>query len=455
MPRSVRRGRVAAAAALALTLFVGRASAHGVRTVSSPIPTWLLLAGAAGAVGGTAVVLARTDVSPGGDPSDLTSVSATTGDAVRWLLRAVVAVAVGAAVVEGLTGPQARVTVTTMLVWPVWFKGALLVAAVVGNPWFAVAPWVTAYDLLARLEGDDPGLATYPDRLGRWPATLGFLFLVGLVENLTVVPARPSLTAALVAGYALAMVLGAVAFGREWFRRADPLGALYDLVGRVAPLAVRRRDDRYVVVRRPVWRAPAEPLPDAASVVLAVAAVYTVSFDGLVETPAYQRLLFDLADAGFGAFAGVATYVAGLVAFVALFRVVAAVATWAGRQRDAEADADADAGAVARSFGATLLPIAVAYDVAHNYPYVVENATVLARTMGPSLPSTTPGAGAYWASAVGLVVLGHLVAVVAAHLASTDLFGPDATLRGHAPLVALMVGYTVLSLWILSRPVGG
>ena len=70
------------------------------------------------------------------------------------------------------------------------------------------------------------------------------------------------------------------------------------------------------------------------------------------------------------------------------------------------------------------------------------------------LPSVAPSPVVYWGSAVGLVVVGHLVAVVAAHLASRELFGVDAA-RGHAPLVALMVGYTVLSLWILSRPVGG
>jgi ABC-type amino acid transport system permease subunit len=53
-----------------------------------------------------------------------------------------------------------------------------------------------------------------------------------------------------------------------------------------------------------------------------------------------------------------------------------------------------------------------------------------------------------------LIVLGHVIAVVAAPrvaLARTETAGQAR--RMHAPLVVLMVGYTVLSLWIVSRPI--
>jgi hypothetical protein len=61
---------------------------------------------------------------------------------------------------------------------------------------------------------------------------------------------------------------------------------------------------------------------------------------------------------------------------------------------------------------------------------------------------------AFWGSQVVLVVVGHVVAVVAAHLAATARYGsPRRARRAHLPLVVVMVGYTVLSLWIISRPV--
>lgn len=447
MDRWRRALRATLLGTLALVSFAGVASAHGVRAVSTPIPDDLLLVGAAVTVGGTAAALARLDASPSRSVRELATVPARHGRVLLWLLRLCLLAAVVAAVVEGLTGQQARVSPATTFVWPVWVKGSLLLAAVVGNHWTALAPWTTGYELLSRLEGADVGLFDYPAWLGRWPAAVGFVLLVGVVENLTIVPTRPRLTAVLVASYALVMLLGAVGFGRPWLRNADPLGVLYELVGRVAPLSVDHDPDgdTFVVTRRPVWHEAATPLPDGASVVLAVAAVYTVSFDGLVETGSYQRLLFRLADTALGPVAGLVTYLGGLALFLGLFVVVSLLAGRLG---------DAALGRVGQWFGATLLPIAVAYDVAHNWPYVLVNVAALGRLAVPGVPSLTPSPVVYWASAVGLVVVGHLVAVVAAHLVSRELFGRRAA-RGHAPLVALMVGYTVLSLWILSRPVGG
>lgn len=57
-------------------------------------------------------------------------------------------------------------------------------------------------------------------------------------------------------------------------------------------------------------------------------------------------------------------------------------------------------------------------------------------------------------SQVVLVVSGHIVAVVAAHEVTQRRYSTlgDAR-RAHIPLTAPMIGYTVLSLWIVSRPV--
>ncbi|WP_435358612.1 hypothetical protein [Haloarchaeobius sp. DFWS5] len=447
-----RLRRLALAAVLTLSLLAGPVSAHGVTTFAPPIPTDLLLVGAAGTVALTAGVLTRLETTPTPTRSTLVAVSAETATAGRWVARLTFLTGFLVAIYAGLTGPQQPVQFATVFVWPVWFKGVLVVSALVGSPWRTLSPWETLYDLLALLEGDDPAVRSYPDGLGTWPAAVGFLLLVGIVENLTVVPTRPRLTAVLVAAYAVCMLAGAVVFGREWFAQADPLGAFYDLVGRVAPLRVQERDDgSLALVRASPWHACSRPLPDEGAAALAVAAVYTVSFDGLVETAVFQSLLFDVRDAGVGAYAGIALYVAGFVAFLVTFWLVVGLAARLGGDAPTRASL---------GFGATLLPIAVGYDVAHNYPYVVRNLFELAElSLGQALvadPLAALSPEMYWTSEVGLVVLGHVAAVLAAHAVATRLFGrgrPAA--RGHAPLVVLMVGYTVLSLWVLSRPVGG
>jgi hypothetical protein len=110
----------------------------------------------------------------------------------------------------------------------------------------------------------------------------------------------------------------------------------------------------------------------------------------------------------------------------------------------------------------TVLPIAAAYDVAHNYPYVVRSTGRLvelsAGSVGINIGSLNPlgwlTLPAFWASQVGLIVVGHVIAVVAAHTVAVDRYASvHAARSAHLPLVVLMIGYTVLSLWIISQPV--
>jgi hypothetical protein len=57
-----------------------------------------------------------------------------------------------------------------------------------------------------------------------------------------------------------------------------------------------------------------------------------------------------------------------------------------------------------------------------------------------------------WYLSVGAIVIGHIVAVVLAHrIALRD--SPARPVLAGLPLVVLMVGYTVLSLWIIAAPI--
>jgi hypothetical protein len=365
------------------------------------------------------------------------------------------------ALLDGLLGRQvAAENLATAFVWPVWIKGVALVAVLVGDPWPVLSPWRTIYDGLTRLEGRPVALAEYPARLGQWPAVVGFLALVGVVENLTAVPNSPRATAVVVAGYALVMVLGAVAFGPAWLRRADAFAVFYRLLGRVAPLRTTRQPDGgYALAAVPPWRRTAASAGSFAVVAFVVAAVYTVSFDGFTSTPEYQTLLFGVRDAmgpggavpvgsALADLAPVALYLAGLALFVGAYLLVTAAT--------ARLDGS-NVLATARAFALTVVPIAAAYEVAHNYPFVAGNLARVLALAGESLgvhlelaPLAWLSLPLFWASQVALIVAGHLVAVVAAHLVAADRRAPRAAV---VPLTLLMVGYTAVSLWIVSRPV--
>jgi hypothetical protein len=64
------------------------------------------------------------------------------------------------------------------------------------------------------------------------------------------------------------------------------------------------------------------------------------------------------------------------------------------------------------------------------------------------------GARFAWFMAVGSIVLGHIIAVYLAHvIAIRNLKEPKAALRSQYPMLGLMVGYTVVSLWIIAQPI--
>ncbi len=61
-----------------------------------------------------------------------------------------------------------------------------------------------------------------------------------------------------------------------------------------------------------------------------------------------------------------------------------------------------------------------------------------------------------WNAQVAVIVLAHVAAVWAAHaIALRQHLSPRAALASQAPMTVLMVGYTVLGLWLLSTPVAG
>lgn len=451
------------AAAVAAAWLVRPVAAHevGGTRFDAPLPLAWLFAGAGATVAITALWLALTDRRPPRDgPTARLAVPSAVEHAGRWVARPLFLLAVALAVAAGLLGRQvAAENAATVFVWPVWFRGLALVAVVVGSPWPLLSPWRAAYRALTRLEGRALALRPgYPALLADWPAFVGFLVLLGVVANLTPVPSSPRLTAVAVACYAAAMLGGALVFGDAWLRRADPLGVLYRLFGRVAPVSVVRESDRAILEVRPPWRGCRRPVDTIALAGFVVATVFTVSFDGFRSTGAYLEVLAVVRGAlGPGLAPSLSLYVVGLAVFLATFGGASALGERLGTGGDAGSWR-----AATRAFAPTVLPIAAAYEVAHTYPFVLRN---LGQLWGLAAGEVLAGAGAldllwwlslpaFWWSQVGLVVGGHVLAVVAAHLAAVDRYGSGPTARrAHLPLVAVMVAYTVLSLWIVSQPV--
>jgi hypothetical protein len=116
--------------------------------------------------------------------------------------------------------------------------------------------------------------------------------------------------------------------------------------------------------------------------------------------------------------------------------------------------------AVAR-YAPTLMPIVAVYFAAHYLLYLVSYGQLtwkvivdpLERDWVPDLGIWTGyPAGAAWAFQVGMIVLGHICAIFAAHRMALQVVARRrAAVWVQAPLIVLMIAYTVLGLWILGQ----
>src|SRR5262249_55206451 len=119
---------------------------------------------------------------------------------------------------------------------------------------------------------------------------------------------------------------------------------------------------------------------------------------------------------------------------------------------------------VAKVFIYTLVPIAVAYHIAHYLPFFLIQGQYLIPLLsdpcgfGWNLLGTAGyrprldlvGARFAWYTAVLAIVAGHVLAVYLAHrLALRTWPAPRLARRSQYPMVGVMLGYTMVSLWLL------
>ena len=493
-----RRVRVATPAALAAVMAAPwPVAAHAIGgTFQLPVPLWLYLAGAGTAVAASFVVVTLTSRTATTAPSySRVPVPEGLAAAARLFLRLLgVAWWYGAIAVGFLVGDISPLP--AVLLWVGVWVGLPIVAVLAGNPWPSLSPFRTTFaalEWLARRAGTDRldlGLR-YPPSLARWPAVL--LLAAGVWAELIPAGRGVAVTVALLMlGYTLLTLAGMLAFGRiAWLRNAELFEVELAWYGRIGPIVRRSRSadlctacgegcdpDRcldcpecstaaedgervaelrpWIVgladVGRPAWS-------DAAFIVLALAGV---TYDGMRET-AIGNALFNAIYPPVSSIFGVSSATTFLLVetlqfatvFVAFFVAFAMIA--AATRAFGDARSRGSLGAHAGRYAATLLPIAGGYLIAHYLTLVIQGIVWLPSLLADPLMSLAPQLDAIpivvvWYVSVAAIVGGHIAGIAIAHrLALRD--APGRAILAGLPMVALMVGYTALSLWIIAAPI--
>jgi len=445
------RRRAVAVVALAV-LAVGRATAHGgslAQDIREPltIPTWLFLSTGGAAVGASFLLASFvTDRELIDAIHDWRRGAAVPGRRVAvGLLRAAGIAGVALVVVVGYFGPtDARSNAAILLVWVGWWAGLSMSAYLLGNSWSVLNPWRTVAELLPALD------LRYPDRLGAWPSVVGLLALVYL-EVVSPLAENASLLATTVVAYSAVTLIGAVAFGPStWFGQVDPPARVFRYYGRVAPLS---SDGDGLTLRLPGMALSERRLVDGRDeVAFVLALLWVTTFDGFVSTPAWRGLA--------GPFVGLGIPPLGvyLLALLLGFGLFWSLYVLAARLSRSTAETFLTPAALAARFAPPLLAIVAGYHFAHYLDYFLGLAPALGQTLAAPLTARStvlvlsmPG----WFGGVAMasIIVGHLLAIWVAHAAAYDLFpGRLQAIRSQYPFIAVMVVYTMTSLWVISQP---
>ena len=477
-----------ASSAAGIGCWCAETGAHGFgQRFDLPLPLWLWLTGA----GLTIVVtfaavaaLARGSRLSAGYPSaDLLRYAPVRVLAGPWpiaFIRALGAALFALTIAAGLFGAQdAYANLITTMVWVIWWVGCAFVCALVGNVWALANPLATVFAAFewtyAKLtHGRALARALpYPQWLGAWPGVLLFLCFVWaeLVWEHNDVPAN--LARALIA-YAVVTWIGMFTFGREvWLAHGEAFAIAFGILARFAPLALTgsrlelRPPGTGLIAARPVC---------VSLTAFALLMLASVTYDGFLETPLNQKLatamhgspaaaalLFEASEWGLDETQIVATLTLIVFAcgFIALYWLAAALMTHAtGRAVSVHA--------AAGWFVMTLVPIAVAYHLAHYFSllltagqFIIPLASDpfgfgwnLLGTAHYKVDLAIVSPYVLWYGAVALIVIGHVIAVVLAHLTATRAFADArSAFVSQLPMMVLMVAYTASSLWILAQPI--
>jgi len=334
-----------------------------------------------------------------------------------------------------------------LLVWVGWWAGFTMTTYLVGNTWPALNPFRGAVRAVHTLLPAPP--LEYPDRLGSWPAVAGLLALV-FTEVVLPLADDPGLLATTVAGYGLATTLAGLVFGETWFNRGDPVSRTFAAFGAVAPFA---RDDDGVRFRLPgMGLTDTSVVRDRSDVVFVVTLLWVTTYDGLVTTPFWGDLAVTAVEAGVPPLLTyLLAYLLGFGAFVGAYWLAAWLARRTGETFLTPA-------ALGRRFAAPLLAIAAGYHLAHYLSYFLVLSLPLSQVLAsPTAPPMNPQRFVIPTFVGGLelafVLLGHLLAIWVAHSTAYDVFPSRLqAVRSQYPFIAVMVVYTMVSLWIVAAP---
>jgi hypothetical protein len=383
-------------------------------------------------------------------------------------------------------------------IWVIFWIGVPIISAVFGDIWSVVNPWKILYQIAEfateRIPGHRPEswVAAYRPSWDVWPAVLLF-FCFAWVENVYPDSIVPFHLGVIIVVYSAITWGGMFIFGREtWLRYGDPFSVFFSLIARCSIVQPSRRcsstsgsesaspvgypresrarntcvgktrsESPGIRFRMPGSGVIGQGESSAALMIFVLLVLSTMTLDGFLATTIWTDIRMQLSQVVSSiTLIGSLALLAAPIMFYLAFQACMALSASAGHL-------DLTSVFAARVFVITLLPIAVVYHIAHFHSFLlIQGQAIVPLISDPfgwgwdlfgtasyRLNPTVVSPHASWLFTVAVIVAGHVVAVYAAHaVARRRATSGTSLFRGQLPVLLLMTGYTVLSLWIMGQP---
>jgi hypothetical protein len=423
--------------------------AHGVgRVYESPLPVWLYGVGAAVTVFLSFVLRAVVRSTPGERDAKVLMGERTTRVVVIGL-RSVAVAGLVLALLSGIIVQDRGLSLAPLLFWIGLIVGTAALSAIVGGLWSVVDPWRTVENFY-RFDEPEPGAAP-PWWVG--PVLLYGLFWFELVSG---VGFDALAIVFVLVGYSLFSFSFRYRWGPAW-QVTDPLSVLFGFAGAWAPLEIDEGTIRYRGWLRGLDHR--EPVPKAtfASVFILLGAT---TLDNVRETVGWHDFLVS---ARVDALSPAIVDSVALAAFAGLFLLPYAFAMFVTARA---IPAIGSVRAAMRLFAWSLIPIGVAYLLAHNAPLLMTGTPRLIEYLsdpfekGWNLFGTAgmfhdylPSPALVWFLEIALIIGGHVLGVLTGHrIAARVARNHGAAIKSQIALTILMSFFTITTLVLLGQP---
>jgi hypothetical protein len=350
------------------------------------------------------------------------------------------------------------------LVWVGWWVGFGFLCAFVTNLWPLLNPWRTLFYLAERMRHSrhtTPHRRAYPAGWREWPA-VAFLLAFVWFEMVSPFASKPFILACVIVVYSAVTFCGMARYGREaWLNHAETFTVMFSILGRFAPMRIEGAERKGGTVALRFWGSGLlkDASPSNAVVAFVLLLLSAVLFDGLLGTGFWRWLEPRLPGDRAGNTAATIGLIGTWLVFLGAYLTTCAAMSLASERRGTMW--------FARAYLFTLVPIAIGYNLAHNFSYLLIQGQEIYRLASDPLGLgwNLIGSAGYttnvdvvdarttWYVAIGAIVGGHIIAVWRAHVfALRTAANRGLAIRALIPMTVLMVIYTGFSLAILADP---